>query len=90
MSKCKTPDYEAFIVHCVVQMGFLNCPAALLSVTSECEELKNIVLTQDKCGKDFGGTFIVEADFFYEVVNAMQPSDSSNTTDDFPNEASEN
>lgn len=52
----------------MVQYGFLGCPATKLNATQECADLKQLIETQNKCGRKVEDKFIVEADFFYEAA----------------------
>lgn len=61
----------------MVQFGFLGCPATKQNATQECADLKKLVETQDKCGRQVEGKFIVEADFFYEAAYYKTSNDVS-------------
>lgn len=61
----------------MVQFGFLGCPSTKLNATQECEDLKELVETQDKCGRKVDDIFIVDADFFYEAAYYKTSNDVS-------------
>jgi hypothetical protein len=44
---------------CVLQNNFLNCPENSYNAVSECDAMKNLVKTTDKCGGNFDGTFLL-------------------------------
>lgn len=53
------------VVSCIMQMNFLNCPATVYKESEECEAMKTIIKTADKCGSKIGGTFVISIDLFY-------------------------
>lgn len=47
-------------------MNFLNCPSELFDTSADCKAVKTFVETEDKCGKKFGETFVMNYRFWHQ------------------------
>lgn len=46
-----------------MQENFLNCP--LFNASSECEEMKTFVKSQEKCGDKLGEIYVIDFEFWF-------------------------
>lgn len=62
--KCSTPQYALYIISCVFEQNFLNCPN--FNATEECNEVKEYLSNDHPCGYFEGEKRLVEVGFWFD------------------------